>query len=117
MQRPEYVSDIVVEVLRELGIEYIALNPGSSFRGIHDSLVNYGNNRNPEIIEVLHEEIAVAIAHGYAKAKGKPMACILHDIVGSLHASMAIFNAYCDNVPIIILGGGGPMSSLKRDLG
>src|SRR6266566_3288357 len=87
-----YGSDLVVDLLRALGIEHVALNPGATFRGIHDSLVNYGERR-PEHILTNHEEIAVALAHGYAKAKGRPMAAIVHDIVGLQHASMAIYNA------------------------
>ena len=108
-----YGSDLVVDLLRALGIEHVALNPGATFRGIHDSLVNYGERR-PEHILTNHEEIAVALAHGYAKAKGRPMAAIVHDIVGLQHASMAIFNAFCDRAPILVLGGGGPMDATRR---
>ena len=114
MGRPEYGSDLIVELLRAFNIDYVALNPGSSFRGLHDSIVNYGGNERPELIQVCHEEVAVAIAHGYAKAKGRPMAVILHDVVGLQHASMAIFNAWCDRVPIMILGGTGPMDITRR---
>ena len=90
-----YGSDLIVDLLKALGIEYVALNPGSSFRGIHDSLVNYESGRrpHPEIVLCCHEEIAVAVAHGYAKAAGKPMAAIVHNVVGLQHASMAIYNA------------------------
>ncbi|HWO40759.1 MAG TPA: thiamine pyrophosphate-binding protein [Candidatus Eisenbacteria bacterium] len=111
-----YGSDLIVDLLKTLGIEYVALNPGSSFRGIHDSLVNYESGRepNPEIILCCHEEIAVAVAHGYAKAAGKPMAAIVHDVVGLQHASMAIYNAWCDRTPILVMGGTGPMNSSKR---
>src|ERR1051326_2921640 len=108
-----YGSDLVVDLLRSVGIEHVALNPGATFRGLHDSLVNYGGNR-PEHILTTHEEIAVALAHGYAKAKGRPMAAIVHDIVGLQHASMAIFNAFCDRAPVLVLGGGGPMDATKR---
>ncbi len=112
--RQEYGSDLIVDLLRALGIEYAALNPGATFRGLHDSLVNYGGNRQPELIQCSHEEIAVAIAHGYAKAAGRPMAAIVHDIVGLQHASMAIFNAWCDRVPLLVLGGTGPMAVEQR---
>ncbi|MFQ5826806.1 MAG: thiamine pyrophosphate-binding protein, partial [Dehalococcoidia bacterium] len=111
---PVYGSDIIVDLMKALGIEYVAMNPGATFRGIHDSIVNHGGNAHPEIIECLHEEIAVAMAHGYAKATGKPMVAITHDIVGLQHASMAIFNAWCDRVPLLILGGTGPMDTSKR---
>lgn len=110
---PQYGSDVVVEMLQRLDIPYVAFNPGSSFRGLHDSLVNYGDN-HPEVIQVCHEEIAVALAHGYAKAAGRPMAVALHNIVGLQHASMAIFNAFCDRVPILLLGGTGPVDVNKR---
>src|SRR6266481_4431734 len=109
----QYGSDLVVDLLRPRGIEHVALNPGATFRGLHDSLVNYGGNR-PEHLLTTHEEIAVALAHGYAKAKGRPMAAVVHDIVGLQHASMAIFNAFCDRAPILVLGGGGPMDATKR---
>jgi acetolactate synthase-1/2/3 large subunit len=105
----------MVEVLRELGIRYIALNPGASYRGLHDSLVNFGPGEPPEIILCTHEEIAVALANGYTRATGEPMATALHNVVGLLHASMAIFNAWCDRTPILNLGGGGPQdASLRR---
>jgi acetolactate synthase-1/2/3 large subunit len=110
---PQYGSDLVVDLLRALGIEHVAINPGATYRGLHDSLVNYGDRR-PEHILTTHEEIAVALAHGYAKAKGRPMAAIVHDIVGLQHASMAIYNAFCDRAPILVLGGGGPMDATKR---
>ncbi|MBM2802672.1 MAG: thiamine pyrophosphate enzyme-like TPP-binding protein [Deltaproteobacteria bacterium] len=111
-----YGSDLVVDLLKVLGIEYVALNPGSSFRGIHDSLVNYesGHKPNPEMILCCHEEIAVAVAHGYAKATGKIMPAIVHNVVGLQHASMAIYNAWCDHTPVMVMGGTGPMNSSKR---
>ncbi len=112
--RAEYGSDVVVDLMRAAGIEYISFNPGATFRGLHDSLVNYGGNRHPETILCCHEEIAVSLAHGYAKAKGRPMATALHNVVGLQHGSMAIFNAFCDRAPILCLGGTGPMDTTKR---
>ena len=114
LPQPEFGSDVVVRLMRAFGIQYAAVNPGATFRGIHDSLVNYGGNRNPELILCCHEEIAVGVAHGYAKAAGKPMAAIVHNIVGLQHASMAIFNAFCDRAPILVLGGTGPMDTTRR---
>jgi thiamine pyrophosphate-dependent acetolactate synthase large subunit-like protein len=110
----QYGSDLMVEVLRELGIRYIALNPGASYRGLHDSMVNFEPGKGPEIIMCTHEEIAVALANGYARATGEIMATGLHNIVGLQHASMAIFNAWCDRTPILNLGGGGPLSTTNR---
>ena len=110
---PAYGSDLVVDLLRAVGVEHVALNPGATFRGLHDSLVNYGGGV-PELILTTHEEIAVALAHGYAKAKGRPMAAVAHDIVGLQHASMAIFNAFCDRAPILVLGATGPMDATRR---
>lgn len=112
--RAEYGSDVVVDVIKAFEIEYIAINPGATFRGLHDSLVNYGGNHMPEIILCPHEEITVALAQGYARAKGKPMAAAVHNIVGLQHAAMAIYNAWCDRLPVIVLGGTGPMDTAQR---
>jgi len=113
-KQPQYGSDVVVELMKAHDIEYAAFNPGATFRGIHDSIVNYGGNRKPEVIFCAHEEYSVALAHGFAKVKGKPMIAIVHNIVGLQHASMAIFNAYIDRVPILVLGGTGPMNTKRR---
>src|ERR1700759_5008206 len=107
-------SDVVAEVLRDLDIPYIALNPGASYRGLHDSLVNHIGNAAPQMLLCLHEEAAVAIAHGYAKVTGKAMGAAVHSNVGLFHATMAIFNAWCDRMPILILGATGPVDAMKR---
>jgi thiamine pyrophosphate-dependent acetolactate synthase large subunit-like protein len=109
----KYGSDLIVDLMLRYGIEHVALNPGSSFRGLHDSIVNYAQNR-PEIIECPHEEIAVQIAHGYAKATGRPMAAIVHDVVGLLHATMAVYYAHLDRAPVLVLGATGPMAPSRR---
>lgn len=114
MRRPEYGSDYVVDLIAALGLEYAAFNPGATFRGLHDSIVNYGGNRRPEVIACTHEEVSVAIAHGYAKALGRPMAAVVHNVVGLQHASMAIFNAYVDRAPVVVLGATGPMDTTRR---
>jgi acetolactate synthase-1/2/3 large subunit len=106
-------SDVMVDVLRQLELPFIALNPGATFRGLHDSLVNYGGDEMP-MIEVPHEKIAVGLAHGYAKATGKPMAVILHDLVGLLQGTMAIYYAYIDRVPVMVFGGSGPAAHERR---
>jgi thiamine pyrophosphate-dependent acetolactate synthase large subunit-like protein len=106
-------SDRLVDRLAALGIDHLVLNPGASIRGLHDSLVN-PPGRSPGLVLALHEEIAVAIAHGYAKASGRPMAVGLHDTVGLLHASMAIFNAWVDRAPMVLLVGTGPMDAAHR---
>ena len=111
---PQYGSDVVVDMLKAFEIEYVALNPGATFRGLHDSLVNYGGNHMPEVITCTHEEITVAMAQGYARAKGKPMAAAVHNIVGLQHAAMAIYNAWCDRLPVIVMGGTGPMDTARR---
>jgi thiamine pyrophosphate-dependent acetolactate synthase large subunit-like protein len=107
-------SDAIAELLSRLDLPYISLTPGSSFRGLHDSLVNHLGNRRPRMIVCLHEEHAAAIAHGYAKVSGRPMAVALHSNVGLFHASMAIFNAYCDRVPMLVLGATGPLDAARR---
>src|SRR3954466_5941943 len=105
--RAEWTSDAVADMLRALDVPYIALNPGASYRGLHDSLVNHLGNERPEIVVCLHEEHAVAVAHGYAKVTRRPMAAGLHANVGLMHATMALFNAFCDRVPLIALGATG----------
>ena len=107
-------SDAIAAMLRELDIPYVALNPGSSYRGLHDSLVNYLGNTRPRMLLCLHEESAVALAHGYAKVTGRPLAVIAHANVGLMHATMAIFNAWCDRVPMIVLGATGAVDAVRR---
>ena len=107
-------SDAIADLLRALDIPYIALTPGASFRGLHDSLVNHLGNTRPEMLLCLHEEHAVALAHGYARVTGRPLAVALHANVGLMHATMAIFNAWCDRIPILLLGGVGPVDAVKR---
>lgn len=107
-------SDVIAAVLASMDVQYIALNPGASFRGLHDSLINYTDNASPQMLLCLHEESAVAIAHGYAKASGRMMAVALHSNVGLLHGAMAIFNAWCDRVPILLLGATGPVDAARR---
>ena len=101
-KKVKYGSDVIVDLMKAFDIEYAAFNPGATFRGIHDSILNYGENKCPEVIFCCHEEYSVAIAHGYAKAKGKPMAAITHDLVGLQHASMAIFNQ--ENSSMLCIG-------------
>jgi thiamine pyrophosphate-dependent acetolactate synthase large subunit-like protein len=110
----QYGSDVAADALRALDVPYIALNPGASYRGLHDSIVNYLGNERPQMLLCLHEESAVAIAHGYAKVTGKAMAAAVHSNVGLMHATMAIFNAWCDRMPMIILGATGPVDAVKR---
>jgi thiamine pyrophosphate-dependent acetolactate synthase large subunit-like protein len=98
-------SDFMVDVIRSLGFEYITANPGSSFRGIQESIVNYGGNTKPELLTCPHEEQAVAMGHGYAKVAAKPLAMLAHGTVGFQHAAMAVYNAWCDRAPVVILGG------------
>ena len=98
-------GDFMVDVLKSVGFEYVAANPGSSFRGLHESLINYGGNSAPEFITCCHEESSVAMAHGYFKVEGKPMAALVHGTVGLQHAAMALYNAYCDRVPVYVIAG------------
>lgn len=98
-------SDFMVDVIKSLDIKYMPCNPASSFRGIHESLINYGGNKNPEFLTCTHEEAAVAMCQGYFKIAGKPLMTLVHGTVGLQHATMAIYNAWCDRVPVIIMGG------------
>lgn len=109
-----WCSDAIADMLRVMDIPYVLLNPGASFRGLHDSIVNHLGNEKPQMIVVLHEEHAVAIAHGYTKVTGQPLAAILHSNVGLMHGSMAIFDAWVDRVPVIVLGATGPVDAAKR---
>lgn len=107
-------SDVAAQMMRRCGIKYVSLNPGASYRGFHDSIVNHLGNRDPGMLLCLHEDHAVGIAHGYGKATGMPMGAIVHSNVGLMHGHMAIFNAYCDRVPLMIMGATGPMDSHQR---
>ena len=107
-------SDAIARMLQALEVPWVSLVPGASFRGLHDSLVNHIGNQRPQMILCLHEGAAVSVAHGYAKASGRMMGTILHSNVGLLNGSMGIFNAWCDRVPMLILGATGPWDAAKR---
>jgi thiamine pyrophosphate-dependent acetolactate synthase large subunit-like protein len=107
-------SDAIARMLQAIDVPWVALVPGASFRGLHDSLVNHIGNQHPQMLLCLHEGNAVAMAHGYAKASGRMMGAILHSNVGLLNGSMGIFNAWCDRVPMLVLGATGPWDSAKR---
>jgi thiamine pyrophosphate-dependent acetolactate synthase large subunit-like protein len=107
-------SDAMALMLREIGLPFVALNPGASYRGLHDSLVNLLGNTEPQMLLCLHEEHAVAIAHGYAKVAERPMGAIVHSNVGLMHATMAVFNAWCDRVPVMLFGATGPVDAASR---
>jgi len=109
-------SDFMMDVLKALDFDYCTANPGSSFRSLHESMVNYGGNRKPELLTCLHEESSISIAHGYAKAAGKPMMVMAHGTVGLQHAAMGLYNAWCDRVPIFVVAGNG-LDATKRRAG
>jgi acetolactate synthase I/II/III large subunit len=98
-------ADFIADVIKSLKFDYILANPAASFRGLHESLINYGNNKQPEFLTCMHEESSVGMAHGYFKVAGRPLPVLLHGTVGLQHASMAIYNAWCDRVPVVIIGG------------
>src|SRR5262249_16031321 len=108
MAYDKYGSDVVVDMMGAYKIPYVSLNPGATYRGLPDSLVNYGKNE-ASIYTCTQEETAVQIAHGYPKASGKPMVAIVHDVVGMLHSYMALFYAFIDRVPVMVMGATGPM--------
>ncbi len=107
-------SDYMVDVLKSLNFDYVCANPGSSFRGLHESIINYGGNQNPELITCCHEESSVAMAHGYFKAEGRPLAVMAHGTVGLQHAAMAIYNAWCDRVPVYVILGNHADAAMRR---
>jgi len=109
-----WVSDVAAEMLRRLNIDYISLVPGASYRGLHDSIVNYLGNEKPQIVLTITEQAAVGIAQGYAKVSGKPMAVALHANIGLMHGLVNVFDAYCDRVPMVIVGATGPVDAAKR---
>src|SRR5262245_32847748 len=98
-------ADFMTDVLKSLNFDYVAANPGSSFRGLHESLINYAANTSPKLLTCCHEESSVALAHGYAKITGKPMLVMAHGTVGLQHAAMAVYNAYADRVPVYLILG------------
>src|SRR4030081_2576974 len=106
-------SDVIADLIRQFGFAYITLNPGASYRGLHDSLVNHNHN-DPPMLLCQHEKIAVQIAHGYAKACGEPLCVIVHNVVGLLHATMGIYYAYTDRAPVFVIGATGPMDESRR---
>ena len=114
LEKPAYVSDLIVYLLHGLGIEYVTLNPGATTRGMHESLVTYGGNTAPEVITCCHEEVAAAMAEGYYLATGRPLATLVHNIVGLQHASKAIYEAALRNTPMLVLGGTGPLDASHR---
>jgi thiamine pyrophosphate-dependent acetolactate synthase large subunit-like protein len=109
-----YVSDVAAEMLRRLGIRYVVQNPGSSFAGLHDSLVNYLGNQDPTMMLALNEQVAVAIGHGYAKVTDEPICVIMHSNVGLMNGIMGIYNAWVDRVPVYLMGATGPHDTTQR---
>ncbi len=107
-------ADFMIDVIKSLGIEYAAANPASSCRGLHESMINYGGNKAPELLTCCHEESSVAMSHGYAKIEGKPMLAMVHGTVGTQHATMAIYNAFCDRVPAIVILGNEMDATARR---
>jgi acetolactate synthase-1/2/3 large subunit len=107
-------SDFMVDVFKSLDFDYICANPGSSFRGLHESIINYGGNQSPELITCCHEESSVAMGHGYFKVEGKPLAVMAHGTVGLQHAAMALYNAWCDRVPVYLILGNHSDAALRR---
>lgn len=112
--KAEYGSDAMAEMLSDMGFKHVFVLPGSSYRGLHDSLINHNRNQAPEMVMGNHESIVVAMAHGYSKASGETGLCIVHDLVGLMCASVSIFNAWVDRVPILVLGGSGPQDPARR---
>lgn len=107
-------GDFMVDVLKTLNVDYVASTPGSTFRGLQESIINYAMNNKPEFITTIHEEASVAMAHGYSKIAGKPMATMVHGVVGLQHSSMAIYNAFCDQAPVIVMAGNVGAGTARR---
>lgn len=114
INRMQYNGDVIASMFRAVGMKYVALCPGSSFRGLHESLVNFLGNRDPEMLMCLHEEHAVAIAHGYSKIAPEPMGVLVHANVGLMHATMTVYNAFCDRAPVLVMAGSAALDAAKR---
>jgi len=110
----KWASDALAALLREMNFKYVALNPGASYRGLHDSIVNFLGNENPQMLLCLHEEHAIALAHGYAKVTNTPLLTAVHSQVGLMHATMAMYVAWVDRIPMVVLGANGPLDAAKR---
>ena len=106
-------SDFMVDVIKSLDIPYVASNPGSSFRSLQESVVNYGGNK-PEWLTCCHEESSVAMADGYFRVEGKPMAVMAHGTVGLQHAAMTIYNAFVGRIPVYIILGNALDANARR---
>ena len=104
----------MADVLKKIGLQYKAINPATGFHSPQESIINHLGNKNPEILTCLHEETATAMAHGYANASGKPMGVMVHGTVGLQHASMALDNAWCDRVPMLMFGANGIDTATPR---
>jgi acetolactate synthase I/II/III large subunit len=109
-------SDFMLDVIKSLNVDYVATNPGSSFRGLHESIVNYGGNSRPELLTCVHEEQAVAMGHGYFKVAGKPLAVACHGTVGIQHSAMGVYNAWCDRAPVVLIAG-NHLDATERRIG
>lgn len=109
-------SDFMMDVLKPLNFEFMTINSHSDSAGLQESVINYTGNKNPELITCLHEEVAVAMAHGYFKIEGKPLATLIYGSVGLQHASMAVYSAYCDRVPVFIMLGNARYTPNSRSV-
>jgi thiamine pyrophosphate-dependent acetolactate synthase large subunit-like protein len=107
-------SDFMLDVIKTLDIDYVFTNPASSCRGLHDSITTYGDNKKPELLTVMHEESGTAMAHGYYKVAGKPAISLCHGTVGLQHAAMALYNAWCDRVPVVMMIGNSLDANQRR---
>jgi hypothetical protein len=107
-------SDFMLDVIKTLDIDYVFTNPASSCRGLHDSIITYGDNKKPELLTCMHEESATAMAHGYFKVAGKPAIALCHGTVGLQHATMGIYNAWCDRAPVILMTGNSTDANQRR---
>ena len=109
-----WASDVIVDLLHAYELPFAALNPGASYRGLHDSIITYGDNKKPELLTCMHEESATAMAHGYFKVAGKPAIAMCHGTVGLQHATMGIYNAWCDRAPVILMTGNSRDAQTRR---
>ncbi len=99
-------AEAVLVSLRRMGVERIFASPGSEWAALWEALARpWAEGEIPEYLSTRHEETAVAMAVGYAKATGKLPAVVIHTTVGSLHGTMAMRQALHERIPMVILAG------------
>jgi acetolactate synthase-1/2/3 large subunit len=110
--KPETAADAWLGLLAARGIEYLFANGGTDFAPVVEAYAK-GKKlgwRLPEIVIVPHENMGVAMAHGYAMVSGRPQAMMVHVGVGTANSLNGLINASRQNVPILFTAGRTPIT-------